>query len=158
MSYVDGEIAGLVVKPLSIYRDARGWLAELFRHDELEAERWPTMAYVSMTEPGVTRGPHEHRDQTDGFAFLGPSDFRLYAWDRRPESPTCGHRLVVVVGVSQPAAVWIPPRVVHAYRNIGDIPGLVLNAPNRLYAGWGKQDPVDEIRHEDDRCEDFPMD
>jgi hypothetical protein len=28
--------------------------------------------------------------------------------------------------------------VVHAYRNVGDVPGLVFNAPNRLYVGWGK--------------------
>ena len=42
----------------------------------------------------------------------------------------------------------IPPGVVHAYRNVSDIPGWVFNAPNRLYAGQGKQEPVDEIRHE----------
>jgi hypothetical protein len=80
---------------------------------------------------------------------LGPSDFRLFLWDSRPESPTCGRRTVVVVGESNPMAVWVPPGVVHAYRNIGKVPGLVFNAPNRLYAGWGKQEPVDEIRHED---------
>jgi dTDP-4-dehydrorhamnose 3,5-epimerase len=64
----------------------------------------------------------------------------------------------VVVGASNPAAVWIPPGVVHAYRNIGTVPGLVFNAPNRLYAGWGKTEPVDEIRHEDSESGRFPMD
>lgn len=88
-------------------------------------------------------------DQTDGFAFIGPSDFRLYLWDARPDSKTRGHRSVTTVGASNPSAVWIPPGVVHAYRNVGDVSGLVFNAPNRLYAGWGKKEPVDEIRHED---------
>lgn len=156
--YVDGEIEGLVIRPLTIRHDARGWLVELFRHDELDTDRWPCMAYASMTLPGVTRGPHEHRDQTDGFGFFGPSDFRVYAWDARPGSPTRGHRAVFVVGQSQPAAVWIPPGVVHAYRNIGDVPGLVFNAPNRLYAGWGRAEPVDETRHEEADPSAFPMD
>jgi dTDP-4-dehydrorhamnose 3,5-epimerase len=158
LEYVEGEIEGVVVRPLRAFHDRRGWLLELFRHDELDSERWPTMAYASMTLPGVARGPHEHLDQTDGFAFFGPSDFRLYAWDTRTESPTYGNRLTLVVGVSNPTAVWVPPGVVHAYRNIGSEPGLVLNAPNRLYAGWGRGEPVDEIRHEESEPGCFPMD
>jgi dTDP-4-dehydrorhamnose 3,5-epimerase len=156
-AFMDGEIEGVAFRPLRIHHDARGWLVELFRQDELEEERWPVMTYLSATLPGVTRGPHEHLDQTDGFAFIGPSDFQLVLWDTRPESPTFGRRWVVVVGESNPAAVWIPPRVAHAYRNIGDVPGLVFNGPNRLYAGWGKKDPVDEIRHEDADPSRFPM-
>jgi dTDP-4-dehydrorhamnose 3,5-epimerase len=157
-NYGDGEIEGVVVRPLKFHRDARGWLIELFRQDQLEEGSWPRMTYASMTLPGVTRGPHEHRDQTDGFAFFGPSDFRLYAWDTRAGSPTFGHRRVWVVGESNPTAVWIPPGVVHAYRNVGAVPGLVFNAPNRLYAGWGRNEPVDEIRHEEADPAAFPMD
>jgi dTDP-4-dehydrorhamnose 3,5-epimerase len=63
----------------------------------------------------------------------------------------------LVVGQSSPAAVWIPPGVVHAYRNIGEVPGLVFNAPNRLYAGWGKHEPVDEIRHEETGTGRYPL-
>ena len=76
-SYIDGEIDGVVMRPLKFYHDSRGWLVELFRQDELVQEWWPVMTYVSQTLPGVTRGPHEHVDQTDGFAFIGPSDFKL---------------------------------------------------------------------------------
>ena len=157
-TFMDGEIEGVAMRPLRFYHDPRGWLVELFRQDELGPERWPVMTYVSQTLPGVTRGPHEHVDQTDGFAFIGPSDFRLFLWDTRASSPTRGRRTVVVVGASNPAAVWIPPGVVHAYRNIGEVPGLVFNGPNRLYAGWGKKEPVDEIRHEDAEPGRFPMD
>jgi dTDP-4-dehydrorhamnose 3,5-epimerase len=157
-SYTDGEITGVTIRLLKYYKDSRGWLVELFRHDELAREWWPVMTYVSQTLPGVTRGPHEHVDQTDGFAFLGPSDFKLFVWDARADSPTRGRRTVIVVGESNPAAVWIPPGVVHAYRNVGTVPGLVFNAPNRLYAGWGKKEPVDEIRHEDADPGQFPMD
>jgi dTDP-4-dehydrorhamnose 3,5-epimerase len=156
--YGDGPIDGVVIRPLKAFHDKRGWLVEIFRHDDLEEDRWPTMMYVSSTLPGVARGPHEHVDQTDGFAFIGPSDFRLYLWDTRPGSPTRGRRTVATLGESSPAAVWIPPGVVHAYRNVGQVPGLVFNAPNRLYAGWGKKEKVDEIRHEDADPRKFPMD
>ena len=49
------------------------WLAEVFRLDEIEPEFAPAMAYVSMTAPGVVRGPHQHREQADLFCFVGPS-------------------------------------------------------------------------------------
>jgi dTDP-4-dehydrorhamnose 3,5-epimerase len=53
------------------------------------------------------------------------------------------------VGESNKQCVLVPPGVVHAYRNVGPSAGWVFNAPNRLYAGPGKSEPVDEIRHED---------
>jgi len=114
------------------------------------AEAQPVMAYLSMTRPGVVRGPHEHRKQTDFFAFAGPSDFEVTLWDNRPGSPTFGRREVFVLGASRPATLIAPPGVVHAYRNVGKVEGWVLNFANRLYKGPGRTEPVDEIRYEGD--------
>jgi dTDP-4-dehydrorhamnose 3,5-epimerase len=136
--------------PLKVRTDSRGWLVELFRQDLLDPKHHPVMAYVSMTRPGVTRGPHEHREQTDYFCFLGPSDFEVYLWDARKTSPTHGAKEVRRVGASAPYALLVPPGVVHAYKNVGSVEGLVFNAANRLYAGWLRQEAVDEIRHEQD--------
>jgi dTDP-glucose 4,6-dehydratase len=143
------EIEGVAIIPRNFYKDKRGWLIELFRNDELDSSLYPQMAYLSETLPGVTRGPHEHVDQTDYFAFIGPGDFRLYLWDARPGSPTEGNRIVRLMGESNPTAVIIPPGVVHAYKNVSMKPGHVFNAPNQLFAGYGKTGPIDEIRHED---------
>jgi dTDP-4-dehydrorhamnose 3,5-epimerase len=147
--FADGPIEGVEFRPLAPRRDHRGWLTELYREDELPARQHPVMAYVSETLPDVTRGPHEHVDQTDYFAFVGPGEFLLYLWDARPDSPTHGHRIKAAVGESNRQCVIVPPGVVHAYKNVGAAPGWVFNAPNRLYAGPGKRGPVDEIRHED---------
>jgi dTDP-4-dehydrorhamnose 3,5-epimerase len=149
MEYRTGPIDGVIWRPLTFYRDGRGWLCELFREDELQAEFRPAMAYLSMTEPGVARGPHEHRDQADCFCFLGPSDFRVYLWDARPSAATRGARQVEVVGASRPMLLVVPAGVVHAYLNVGRAPGWVFNCPNRLYRGPGRKGPVDEVRHED---------
>ena len=147
--FTKGKIHDAVVRPLAKYLDERGWLAELYRSDELAPELMPTMAYISMTQPGVARGPHEHVDQTDYFCFIGPSNFKVYLWDSRTDSPTFGVRQTIYAGADSPAMVIVPPGVVHAYRNVGGENGLVFNGPNRLYAGERKTLPVDEIRHEE---------
>ena len=157
-NFREGPIEGVVIRPLQKYSDARGWLMELFREDEVAAEFMPAMGYVSMTAAGIARGPHEHRDQADFFAFIGPSDFRVTLWDNRTSSPTYGNRQVVTAGQSAPTALIIPRGVVHAYRNIGPQEGMVLNFPNRLYAGKEKREPVDEIRHEADPKSEFRLD
>ena len=149
MQFHTGIVQDVLWKPLTIYRDGRGWLCEMFRDDELAGEFRPVMAYASVTEVGVTRGPHEHVEQADFFCFFGPSNFKLYLWDTRPASPTCGVFQAEVIGEDRPMAVVVPAGVVHAYRNVGSVPGLVFNAPNRLYKGRGRTEPVDEIRHEE---------
>ena len=156
--YKPGPIEGVVFKPLKRYNDARGWLVEVYRQDELAPIDYPRMGYVSETRPGVARGPHEHVDQSDYFAFIGPGDFKLYLWDARQHSPTFGNRRTEVVGQSNMQAVIIPPGVVHAYLNVSDVPGWVVNCPNRLYAGEGRKEPVDEIRHEDVANSPFVLD
>ncbi len=155
MKFREGPIADLQMRRLRRFEDRRGWLIELFRNDELSPSDRPVMAYVSQTEPGVVRGPHEHVEQTDLFAFVGPSTFRLQLWDARPQSPTYGHYYELEAGEQDPALIAVPPGVVHAYRNVGNVSGWVFNAPNALYAGQGKTGPVDEIRHEEDPASPF---
>ena len=156
--FKEGEIKGVVVRQLKRFPDERGWLTELFRHDELEKEFYPAMAYISSTIPGVTRGPHEHWDQADLFCFIGPSNFKLRLWDNRRDSETFGSVMTMVVGEKDPASVLIPAGVVHGYQNVGDVDGIVINCPNRLYAGAGRKEKVDEIRHESNGESMFTMD
>jgi dTDP-4-dehydrorhamnose 3,5-epimerase len=146
--YRDGIIEGVIVREVIRHADMRGWLAELFRADELPPAFMPVMSYVSETLPGIARGPHEHVDQTDLFGFLGPGDLKLYLWDSRINSSTFGSKFSRIVGASSPCVVLVPPGVVHAYKSVLDIPVLVFNVPNQLYEGTGKKSSVDEIRHE----------
>lgn len=151
---VQSEIEGVLIKPLARYQDARGWLTELFRDDELPEDFRPVMSYLSVTHAGVARGPHEHVDQTDGFAFIDGA-YRLYLWDNREGGDKQLH--TYDVGTDNPVLVLVPPGVVHAYKNIGDRDAFVLNFPNQLYAGRGKKEPVDEIRHESDPESPFKL-
>ena len=156
--FKEGPIEGVEIKKLKRFADERGWLMELFRDDEVAEVYHPVMTYVSMTRPGIARGPHEHIDQADYFCFAGPSDFKVYLWDNRPDSPTYKNKLTVVAGESEPMVVIVPKNVVHAYKNVGDIEGFVINCPNRLFKGEGKKEPVDEVRHESDPSSPYRLD
>lgn len=157
ISFTEGPIDGVQIRPIDRFEDERGWLAELYRVDELSGREAPVMAYVSVTHPGIARGPHEHIDQADLFAFLGPGRFRIVLWDNRPKSPTHGHRTEALVGERNPCVVYVPNGVVHAYRCESKTPGWVINLPDRLYKGDGRSSEIDEIRHEADPNSPFQL-
>jgi dTDP-4-dehydrorhamnose 3,5-epimerase len=147
---LEARLPGVIAKSLKRYTDSRGWLVELFRDDELPEGFKPVMGYLSVTHPGIARGPHEHRQQSDGFVFLSGA-FEITLWENRPGH--MHHQEALVAGEENPLFLVVPPGVVHAYRNIGDTDAFVLNFPDALYAGWGRKEPVDEIRHEDQDSE-----
>ena len=145
-----GKIADVEIRPLKKFVDDRGWLTELWRTDNVSEAQRPVMTYLSQTEPGIARGPHEHVDQTDYFCFIGPGNFKIYLWDNREDSATYMHRHIFYAGQDNPSVVIIPPGVVHAYKNVSHTPGVVINCPNALYRGKDYSEEIDEIRHEDD--------
>jgi len=139
-------IKGVIIKELKKFDDARGWLAEFWREDEIDYR--PVMGYVSVTKPGIARGPHEHINQADGFVFLGPGTFELHLWDRREESETKGKYMKMEVGENNPVMVVVPPGVVHGYKCISPNDAYCINIPDKLWRGEGKKEEVDEIRWE----------
>ena len=154
MEFTSGKIEGVTVEKLNKHVDERGFLIETFRNDTLPGGLAPQMGYVSYTEPEIARGPHEHRVQTDIFAFIGQGNFRIHLWDNREDSPTNKNRMIIFGGEDNPLLVVVPPGVVHGYKNVSRTTrGMVLNYPDRLYRGLGKKNEVDEIRHEDNEDE-----
>lgn len=149
-------LVGVDVETLPCRADTRGHLVELFRKDDIgdrsrlgkDRVDFPPMAYLSVTKAGQLRGPHEHFSQTDIFIFCR-GDFEVFLWDTRQDSPTYGSRMKLEIREGSYTRVLIPPGIVHAYRAVGR-DGMTVNCPDKLYQGWKKQQPVDEIRHEDD--------
>ena len=139
-------IEEVIIKNLLKNEDERGWLVEIFRNDEISEH--PVMGYVSATEPGIVRGPHEHVNQTDVFAFIGPGTVELNLWDRRENSKTNGEHMKIEAGENNPIMVIVPPGIVHAYKCIGDKDAWCINLPDKLYKGEGKKEESDEIRWE----------
>lgn len=141
-------IQDVIIKKLEKYSDERGWLSEIWRIDD--SGYTPMMAYLSMTEPGVARGPHEHKEQSDGFVFAGPGNFKMYLWENRKDKPNYQKLETLEVGEDNPVMIIVPPGVVHGYKCISDVPAYSVNLPDKLYKGQNKEDEVDEIRWEKD--------
>jgi len=141
------KINDVSISPLDQFMDNRGWLAEIYREDTTPTSLLPKMAYVSITKPGVVRGPHQHTQQSDLFAFVY-GIWWVKLWDVRQDSPT--YKTIMRFKLTIPAVVIVPPGVVHAYGNAHyKKNGIVFNLPNQLFKGQGKKNPVDEIRHEE---------
>ena len=154
MQFKRGEIKGVIIEQLTKFSDERGYLVETFRTDNLPSKLRPVMSYVSYTKPGVSRGPHEHMEQTDIFCFMGPGNFKIKLWDNRKESKTFRCYMDMVGGDDNPIRIIVPPGIAHGYKNISkEAIGMVLNYPDQLYQGWTRKEEVDEIRHEDKKDE-----
>jgi len=138
-------IKGVVIKKLNKYNDERGWLAEIYRSDEDKYQ--PAMSYVSVTRPGVIRGPHEHKYQSDCFVFVGPGSFELHLWDNR-DGEDNGKYAKIEVGENNPTMVIVPPGVIHGYKCVSEKDGYCINLPDKLYKGEDKKEEADEIRWE----------
>ena len=161
MAFQKDPIEDVVITPFWKFVDERGWLAGIFRHDDLPAWSRPEMAYVSLTTLGILRGPHEHMDQAYLFVWVGLSnfsDFKLTLWDNRPDSPTYQNRIEVATGVNNLGSAMIPKGVVHCSHRTGNEPSPVINCLDRLFMGQGKADPIEEIRYEDDLENPFVQD
>ena len=146
---------GVVIKKIKIFEDSRGWLKEIHRTDS--DHLLPAMCYISHTNFEQDRGPHEHVEQTDFFVFVGPGDFELYLWDNRKDSSTYGSDEKLIVGESNNVSVLVPPGVIHGYKSITPSGSFSINLPDKLYAGFNKKEPVDEIRHENEDDSKFRM-
>ncbi len=148
-------IKDVVITQLNKYKDDRGWLCEIFREDELNYK--VPMSYISETKAGMTRGPHEHKEQSDLFVFIGPGKFKLYLWDNRKDSETYQEKMEIEGGEDNLVSVIVPPGVVHGYKCISDIPAWCINLPNKLYKGKNKAEEIDEIRWEEDPDSPFKI-
>ena len=143
--------------------DQRGMTYEIFRDDNNEYINI-NMGYLSWTLPKQSRGPHEHSEQSDLFIFAGPGTFELCLWDIRHVNTdeltvelAKEIKFTYIVGESNKVKLSIPPGIVHGYKNISEIPGLVLNFPDELYRGWKKGVPPDEKKWELEKDNPFLM-
>lgn len=88
--------------------------------------------YLSTIYPGVVKGWHFHKVQTDNIAIIkGMVKFVLY--DDRPESVTRGEIVELFIGEQNPVLVVVPPGVIHGMKGIGLEPALMINCPTEPY-------------------------
>ncbi len=135
-----GYIHGVIIKPLRLARDERGWLTEILRADDPLFQKFGQV-YVTVARAGVVKAWHSHRVQTDHLAVVA-GEARIALYDDRDGSPTRGNVVDVVAGERDPVLIIIPPGVYHGFKSTGDAPAYVVNVPTELY----NYDEPDELR------------
>lgn len=124
-------ITGSSVRVLTVHPDERGRLFEVLRCDDPEFKRFGQV-YVTTARPGIVKGWHMHKLQTDHFCLIeGCARFVLY--DARPDSSTFRQVEVINCDGSEPRLIVIPPFVYHGFKNVGDREAICMNCPTEPY-------------------------
>lgn len=124
-------IVGSSVRSLLVHTDDRGRLFEILRCDDPEFQRFGQV-YLTTARPGIIKGWHLHRIQTDHFCLIdGRARFVLY--DDRPGSLTLGQIDEILCEGTAPQLIVIPPLVYHGFMNVGDRDAICLNCPTEPY-------------------------
>ncbi|MGD8452872.1 MAG: dTDP-4-dehydrorhamnose 3,5-epimerase family protein [Phycisphaerae bacterium] len=137
-------IDGVVVQELVTHTDERGFFREIIRvTDEFFGEGFGQWSH-SLMHTGVAKAWHVHAHQVDWW-YVAAGTLKVALYDTRPDSPTKGETMELMMGDHQPArVVRIPPGVAHGCRCLLG-PAHLLYVTSRIY------DPQDEgrIPHDD---------
>ena len=138
----DQLIAGVQVRPHSVWADDRGYFLEVLRVGQGLPSEFPsetTQVSAALSYPGTIKAFHYHLHQTDLWV-PAQGMFQVALVDLRKDSETCGRRDTLYVGTLRPWQILIPPGVGHGYKVIGTQPGMLIYVTDRFY------NPKDEGR------------
>jgi dTDP-4-dehydrorhamnose 3,5-epimerase len=144
-------IQGVRVKALKVIADERGWLMEMLRSDD-DLFNGFGQVYMTAAYPGVVKGWHYHKLQTDHFVCI-KGMMKLVLYDSREDSPTRGEVQEFHLGERSQQLVQIPPLVYHGFKCTGEEPAIVVNTVTHPY----NHDDPDEFRA-DPHDNDIPYD
>ena len=124
-------IEGVRTKRLKVIPDERGMLMEMLRDDDDIYQKFGQV-YLSVVYPGVVKGWHFHKRQTDHFVFV-KGMAKVVLVDTRESSPTKGEINEFFMGENNPILLVIPPFVLHGMKGIGTEPAYLVNTPTEHY-------------------------
>lgn len=125
------KIEGLQVKKLRVIPDERGWLMEILRSDDDIFEKFGQV-YITTAYPGVVKGWHYHKIQTDNFTCIHGM-MKVVLYDSRENSPTYENIIEFFVGEKNLVLISVPPLVYHGFKGIGTETAYFLSIPTEPY-------------------------
>ncbi|MHB8170321.1 MAG: dTDP-4-dehydrorhamnose 3,5-epimerase family protein [Thermincolia bacterium] len=124
-------IQGVKVKKLRVIPDERGRLMEMLRADDGEFIKFGQI-YMTSAYPGVVKGWHYHKLQTDNFVVV-KGMMKVVLYDSREDSPTKGEVNEFFMGEHNPILLQIPPYVFHGFKCVSGTEAIVINSPTEVY-------------------------
>lgn len=124
-------IDGVKVKKLKVIPDERGRLMEMLRSDDDEFIKFGQI-YMTSAYPGVVKGWHYHKVQTDNFVVV-KGMMKVVLYDSREDSTTKGEVNEFFMGEHNPILLQIPPYVFHGFKCISETEAMVINTPTEVF-------------------------
>ena len=124
-------INGVTVKNLKVMPDERGRVMEILRRDDSFFSGFGQV-YLTTAYPGVVKGWHYHKKQTDNMTVV-KGMMKIVLYDSRNSSSTKGEINEFFAGEHNPILIQIPPLVYHGFKCIGPEEALVINVLDKLY-------------------------
>ena len=135
-------IEGVLVEPVALWPDDRGYFLEVQRMGRGLAAQFAaesTQVSAALSYPGAIKAFHYHMRQTDCWTPASGM-LQVALVDLRAGSRTFGVKNTMYVGALRPWQILIPPGVAHGYKVIGADNAMLVYLTDRLY------DPEDEGR------------
>lgn len=120
-------IDGVAISPKRQIHDDRGAVFHMLRSDAPYFEGFGEV-YFSIVNPGVAKGWKRHHDMTLNLC-VPKGRLKLVLIDQRPESPTAGEVMEIVLGEneSEYRLVTVPPMIWSGAFCLSDDPAIMVN-------------------------------
>ena len=144
------------VIPLTARMDDRGYLIEIIRsvgdgEPHSVAHQINQVYLVGDMTRGTIRAFHKHAQLWDWF-FISHGSAKFVLKDDRPDSPSYGVMMTVLIGERNPSLLVVPPGVYHGWMSLEDDTQMVSVASH----AYNRQQP-DEVRISPDAFGDVWM-
>src|SRR3989344_6966177 len=124
-------IEGVKTKKLKVIKDFRWYLMEMLRADDALFDKFGQV-YLSVCLPGIVKGWHYHKKQTDNFV-IAKGNAKVVLYDMRENSSTKGGIQEFFIGEKNPLLIQIPPYIAHGMTPADNKPIFLVNCPTEVY-------------------------
>lgn len=123
------EIPGVLIRPLLIIETSGGPVLRMIRKEQ---DFCPALGevYFSQINPGFIKAWKRHKMQIQNFAVPWGL-IKIVLFDDRPESPSCGKQISIVLGrPDHYSLLTIPPMIWYGFQSLNCQPALICNMAN----------------------------
>lgn len=133
-------IDGVKVVPLKKIPDERGMIMHMLKCTDPHFEKFGEI-YFSCVYPGVIKGWHEHKKQTQFYAVI-KGMIKLVLYDNRPKSKTYKKLMELFIGDDNYQLVRIPAGIINGYKTISRETAIIANCATLPH------DPKEMLRYD----------
>lgn len=101
------------IKELIVHKDNRGWLAEIFRPEDVN-ETIKGQITVTTAHPGIAKGNHYHKRKWEWYCVI-KGKMKLVLKDMET-----GNKEEIILSEDKLEILKIGPNIAHGFKNIGE--------------------------------------